>query len=298
MEIRFENVNFTYQPVTPFENKVLHDINFTIKDKSYTAIVGHTGSGKSTILQHLNALKIPTTGSVWIGDTEISAKDKVKSLNDIRKEVGVVFQFPEAQLFEETIGKDIAFGPQNFGLSEEEALKRAEEILPVVGLDASFMDRSPFDLSGGQMRRVAIAGVLVMKPSVLVLDEPTAGLDPKGQFEMMSLFKELHEKQDITIVLVTHQMEDVADYADHMIVLDEGRVVGEGAPGEVFQNEQWLQSIQLDVPKTVEFAQMLAEDEQWVLEDVPLTIHELSDFIMEKLQKSAVQGERVGDVDG
>lgn len=298
MEIRFENVNFTYQPDTPFENKVLHDINFTIKDKSYTAIVGHTGSGKSTILQHLNALKIPTTGSVWIGDTEISAKDKVKSLNDIRKEVGVVFQFPEAQLFEETIGKDIAFGPQNFGLSEEEALKRAEEILPVVGLDASFMDRSPFDLSGGQMRRVAIAGVLVMKPSVLVLDEPTAGLDPKGQFEMMSLFKELHEKQDITIVLVTHQMEDVADYADHMIVLDEGRVVGEGAPGEVFQNEQWLQSIQLDVPKTVEFAQMLAEDEQWVLEDVPLTIHELSDFIMEKLQKSAVQGERTGDVDG
>lgn len=298
MEIRFENVNFTYQPDTPFENKVLHDINFTIKDKSYTAIVGHTGSGKSTILQHLNALKIPTTGSVWIGDTEISAKDQVKSLNDIRKEVGVVFQFPEAQLFEETIGKDIAFGPQNFGLSEEEALKRAEEILPVVGLDASFMDRSPFDLSGGQMRRVAIAGVLVMKPSVLVLDEPTAGLDPKGQFEMMSLFKELHEKQDITIVLVTHQMEDVADYADHMIVLDEGRVVGEGAPGEVFQNEQWLQSIQLDVPKTVEFAQMLAEDEQWVLEDVPLTIHELSDFIMEKLQKSAVQGERVGDVDG
>ncbi len=298
MEIRFENVNFTYQPDTPFENKVLHDINFTIKDKSYTAIVGHTGSGKSTILQHLNALKIPTTGSVWIGDTEISAKDKVKSLNDIRKEVGVVFQFPEAQLFEETIGKDIAFGPQNFGLSEEEALKRAEEILPVVGLDASFMDRSPFDLSGGQMRRVAIAGVLVMKPSVLVLDEPTAGLDPKGQFEMMSLFKELHEKQDITIVLVTHQMEDVADYADHMIVLDEGRVVGEGAPGEVFQNEQWLQSIQLDVPKTVEFAQMLAEDEQWVLEDVPLTIHELSDFIMEKLQKSAGQGERVGDVDG
>ncbi len=298
MEIRFENVNFTYQPDTPFENKVLHDINFTIKDKSYTAIVGHTGSGKSTILQHLNALKIPTTGSVWIGDTEISAKDQVKSLNDIRKEVGVVFQFPEAQLFEETIGKDIAFGPQNFGLSEEEALKRAEEILPVVGLDASFMDRSPFDLSGGQMRRVAIAGVLVMKPSVLVLDEPTAGLDPKGQFEMMSLFKELHEKQDITIVLVTHQMEDVADYADHMIVLDEGRVVGEGAPGEVFQNEQWLQSIQLDVPKTVEFAQMLAEDEQWVLEDVPLTIHELSDFIMEKLQKSAVQGERTGDVDG
>ena len=299
MEIRFEHVNFTYQPDTPFENKVLHDINFTIKDGSYTAIVGHTGSGKSTILQHLNALKIPTAGSVWIGDTEISSKNKVKSLNDIRKEVGVVFQFPEAQLFEETIGKDIAFGPQNFGLSEKEALKRAEEILPVVGLDASFMDRSPFDLSGGQMRRVAIAGVLVMKPSVLVLDEPTAGLDPKGQFEMMSLFKDLHEKQDITIVLVTHQMEDVANYADHMIVLDEGEVVGEGAPGEIFRNEQWLQSIQLDVPKPVEFAQMLTKNDKWSLDDLPLTINDLSDFITEKVQKTKTNyGERAGDVHG
>ena len=143
MEIRFENVSYTYQPNTPFENKVLHDINFTIKKGSYTAIVGHTGSGKSTILQHLNALKVPTTGSVWIDNKEITAENKTESLNDIRKEVGVVFQFPEAQLFEETVGQDIAFGPQNFGMSEEEALKRAEEILPVVGLDASFMDRSP-----------------------------------------------------------------------------------------------------------------------------------------------------------
>lgn len=294
MDIRFENVNFTYQPGTPFENKVLHDINFTIKDGTYTAIVGHTGSGKSTILQHLNALKVPTTGSVWLDDFEVTSKRSETSLKDIRKEVGVVFQFPEAQLFEETVGKDIAFGPQNFGMSEEEALRRAEEILPVVGLDASFMDRSPFELSGGQMRRVAIAGVLVMEPSVLVLDEPTAGLDPKGQLEMMTLFNDLHERQDITIVLVTHQMEDVANYADHVIVLDEGRIVGDGTPQEVFENEEWLQSIQLDVPKTVEFATDLAKKSDWSYSDMPLTLDELTHLIVTKLDPMNIaNGEQV-----
>ncbi len=284
MEIRFKNVNFTYQPDTPFENKVLHDINFTIEDGSYTAIVGHTGSGKSTLLQHLNALKVPTTGSVWLGDYEVNASRKQKDLNRIRKEIGVVFQFPEAQLFEETIGQDIAFGPQNFGVSEEEALELAREILPVVGLDESFMDKSPFDLSGGQMRRVAIAGVLVMKPSVLVLDEPTAGLDPKGQLEMMDLFNRLHKEEGITIVLVTHQMEDVAIYADNMIVLDAGRVVDEGSPRSVFRNQKWLQSIQLDVPQTVEFANSIAQKKGWEVEKLPLTLDELADGIIRRLK--------------
>lgn len=284
MEIRFKNVNFTYQPDTPFENKVLHDINFTIEDGSYTAIVGHTGSGKSTLLQHLNALKVPTTGSVWLGDYEVNASRKQKDLNRIRKEIGVVFQFPEAQLFEETIGQDIAFGPQNFGVSEEEALELAREILPVVGLDESFMDKSPFDLSGGQMRRVAIAGVLVMKPSVLVLDEPTAGLDPKGQLEMMDLFNRLHKEEGITIVLVTHQMEDVAIYADNMIVLDAGRVVDEGSPRSVFRNQKWLQSIQLDVPQTVEFANAIAQEKGWEVEKLPLTLDELADGIIRRLK--------------
>ncbi len=283
MEIQFKNVNYVYQPDTPFENHVLHDINFTIKEGSYTAIVGHTGSGKSTILQHFNGLKVASSGSVYIGDIELSKSNRPKNINDIRKEVGVVFQFPEAQLFEETIVKDIAFGPQNFGMSEEKALKKAEEILPVVGLDASFMERSPFDLSGGQMRRVAIAGVLVMEPSVLILDEPTAGLDPKGQLEMMRLFKRLHETKDITIVLVTHQMEDVANYADHMIVLDEGRVVEQGEPSEVFKRSDWLQSVQLDVPKTVGFAEMLSKKEGWASENVPLTLDDLTDFIMDKV---------------
>ena len=284
MEIRFKNVNFTYQPDTPFENKVLHDINFTIEDGSYTAIVGHTGSGKSTLFQHLNALKVPTTGSVWLGDYEVNASRKQKDLNRIRKEIGVVFQFPEAQLFEETIGQDIAFGPQNFGVSEKEALELAREILPVVGLDESFMDKSPFDLSGGQMRRVAIAGVLVMKPSVLVLDEPTAGLDPKGQLEMMDLFNRLHKEEGITIVLVTHQMEDVAIYADNMIVLDAGRVVDEGSPRSVFRNQKWLQSIQLDVPQTVEFANSIAQKKGWEVEKLPLTLDELADGIIRRLK--------------
>lgn len=284
MEIQFKNVNYTYQPDTPFENKVLHDINFTIEHGSYTAIVGHTGSGKSTLLQHLNALKIPTTGSVWLGDYEINASKKQKALNELRKEVGVVFQFPEAQLFEETIGKDIAFGPQNFGVSEEEALELAREILPVVGLDESFMDKSPFDLSGGQMRRVAIAGVLVMKPSVLVLDEPTAGLDPKGQLEMMDLFNRLHEEEGITIILVTHQMEDVAKYADNMIVLDAGRIVDQGSPKHVFKNQKWLQSIQLDVPQTVEFANLLADKTGWTVEELPMSLTELADGIVRHLE--------------
>lgn len=283
MEIQFKDVNYIYQPNTPFENHVLHNINFTVKEGSYTAIVGHTGSGKSTILQHFNGLKVPTTGNVRLGNLNISSKKLPKNINEIRKEVGVVFQFPEAQLFEETIGKDIAFGPQNFGMSEAEALKRAEEILPVVGLDASFMDRSPFDLSGGQMRRVAIAGVLVMEPSVLILDEPTAGLDPKGQLEMMDLFKRLHTTRDITIVLVTHQMEDVANYANHMIVLDEGRVVKQGDPSQVFKHADWLQSVQLDVPNSVEFAQLLSKNKQWALDEVPLTLSALADFIMDKV---------------
>lgn len=283
MEIQFKDVNYSYQPGTPFENHVLHDINFTVKDGSYTAIVGHTGSGKSTILQHFNVLKRPTSGLVKIGDFEVTSENKKQNLHDIRKEVGVVFQFPEAQLFEETIGQDIAFGPQNFGMSEEEALEKAREILPAVGLDESFMDRSPFDLSGGQMRRVAIAGVLVMEPNVLVLDEPTAGLDPEGQIEMMELFNRLHQERDITVILVTHQMEDVAKYADHIIVLDEGHVVKEGPPQEVFKDESWLHSVQLDVPKTVEFADMLSNDDQWPFPEIPLTLDALATMIMERL---------------
>lgn len=283
MEIQFKNVNYIYQPATPFEQKVFHDINFTINSGSYTAIIGRTGSGKSTLIQHINALKIPDTGSVFLDDFEITANKENKSFKKIREKIGMVFQFPESQLFEETVGKDIAFGPQNFNISEKEALKKAEEILSVVGLDKSFMERSPFDLSGGQMRRVAIAGVLVMEPEILVLDEPTAGLDPQGQKEMMALFKKIHEEKKITIILVTHQMEDVAEYADHLLVLNEGRLVAEGIPLDIFKREKWLHSMQLDVPRAVSFANKLEENKAWKFRKLPLTLDELTTQIVNKL---------------
>ena len=204
MDIRFEQVDFTYQPNTPFEHRALFDINLAIKEGSFTALIGHTGSGKSTLLQHLNALLKPTKGTVNIGERVITPQTDNKNLKPIRKKVGIVFQFPESQLFEETVEKDIAFGPKNFGVSLEEANQIAKDTLKLVGLDESYLERSPFDLSGGQMRRVAIAGVLAMQPEVLVLDEPTAGLDPQGRKEMMDMFWRLHKERGLTLVLVTH----------------------------------------------------------------------------------------------
>lgn len=287
MDIRFQEVGYTYQKGTPFQSRALHDINLSINDGSFTALVGHTGSGKSTVLQHLNALKKPTTGTVTIGDRVISNFSEDKGLKSLRKRVGIVFQFPEAQLFEETVGKDIAFGPKNFGMSEEEGLEKAKELLPLVGLDESFLERSPFDLSGGQMRRVAIAGVLAMEPEVLVLDEPTAGLDPQGRKEIMDMFYNLYKEQGLTIVLVTHQMDDVAEYADHMIVLEGGTVKREGSPRELFKEAGWLSSMQLGVPSTVRFAHELEEKFQWTFDPLPLTTDELAEQMIQKLGDSA-----------
>lgn len=287
MDIRFQDVGYTYQKGTPFESKAIYDINLSIMHGSFTAIVGHTGSGKSTVLQHLNALKKPTEGTVTIGDRVITNLSENKGLKSLRKKVGIVFQFPEAQLFEETVGKDIAFGPKNFGLSEEEGLEKARELLPLVGLDETFMERSPFDLSGGQMRRVAIAGVLAMEPEVLVLDEPTAGLDPQGRKEVMDMFYNLYKNKGLTIVLVTHQMDDVATYADHMIVLEKGTVMKEGHPRDIFQESGWLSSMQLGVPSTVRFAHELEEKFEWTFDPLPLTTDELALQINEKL---AVKG--------
>jgi len=287
MEIRFEDLGYTYQKDTPFESKALYDINFRIKEGSYTAIVGHTGSGKSTILTHLNALKIPTEGTAFIGDRKITAYTGNKGLKPLRKQIGIVFQFPESQLFEETTVADIAFGPKNFGVSEEEATEKAKDLLDLVGLDESFADRSPFDLSGGQMRRVAIAGVLALEPEVLVLDEPTAGLDPQGRKEMMDMFYNLHKERGITVILVTHQMDDVANYADHMIVLEEGTVKREGDPREIFKESGWLSSLQLGVPQTVNFAEQLEEKFGWKFDYLPLTTDELAEQIKKNLEQEA-----------
>ena len=281
MDIRFKQVGFAYQAGTPFEMRALHDISFSIKEGSYVAIIGHTGSGKSTILQHLNALLKPTEGIVELGDKTINSTTGNKDLKPLRKKVGIVFQFPEAQLFEETVEKDIAFGPKNFGVSEEEALKIAAEVVKTVGLPEEVLKKSPFDLSGGQMRRVAIAGVLAMKPEVLVLDEPTAGLDPKGRLEMMEMFYKLNKEQNMTIVLVTHQMNDVSDYADHVIVIESGNVVKEGSPKEVFSDASWLLEKQLGVPTTLAFVEKLKE-KGWSTDKMPLTLDELADAILEE----------------
>lgn len=281
MDIRFEQVGFTYQPNSPFEQRVLFDIDLAIKEGSYTALVGHTGSGKSTILQHLNALLKPTSGTVTIGDRVITAETNNKNLKPIRQKVGIVFQFPEAQLFEETVERDIAFGPKNFGVPEEEANRLAAKTLEMVGLDESYLQRSPFDLSGGQMRRVAIAGVLAMEPEVLVLDEPTAGLDPQGRKEMMEMFARLHHENKITIVLVTHLMDDVADFSDYVYVLEKGTLVKQGTPREVFQEVEWLQAKQLGVPTATAFAQKLVT-RGIHFDSLPLTSKELAEMLIAK----------------
>jgi len=282
MAITFKQVDFTYQPGTPFATNALTDINVTIPTGSYTALIGHTGSGKSTLLQHLDALLKPTSGTVTIGERVITPTTSNKDLKGLRQQVGIVFQFPESQLFEETVIKDIAFGPQNFGVSEEAAHEIAAKMLALVGLDQSLLERSPFDLSGGQMRRVAIAGVLAMQPKVLVLDEPTAGLDPQGRLEMMEMFARLRHEQELTVVLVTHQMDDVADYADNVIVMDQGRVVKTGTPREIFADPQWLTAHQLGLPKTTAFAQTL-RDQGWQFDQLPLTEDELAQMLKAQL---------------
>ncbi len=277
--IKFDKVNFTYQPNTPFASRALFDINLEVAEGSYTALIGHTGSGKSTLLQHLNGLLQPTEGKVNIDDIVIQASSKQKEIKPARKKVGVVFQFPESQLFEETVLKDVAFGPQNFGVSQEEALKIAREKLELVGLAEKNFEKSPFELSGGQMRRVAIAGILAMEPKVLVLDEPTAGLDPKARIEMMELFSHLHQEGQ-TVVLVTHNMDDVAEYADKVYLLETGRVISSGSPQDVFQNVEFLMQHELGVPKTTEFAVKL-EQRGVVFDRLPIKRQELIQMLKE-----------------
>ena len=277
MGIILDNVSYTYQEGTPFASAALSDVSLTIEDGSYTAIIGHTGSGKSTILQLLNGLLVPTKGSVRVFDTLITSTSVNKQIRQIRKQVGLVFQFAENQIFEETVLKDVAFGPQNFGVSAEESEAIAREKLDLVGIDESLFERSPFELSGGQMRRVAIAGILAMEPSILVLDEPTAGLDPIGRKELMTLFEKLHQ-DGITIVLVTHLMDDVAEFADQVYVMEKGRLVKSGAPSLVFQNLEFMENIQLGVPKITRFAQRLA-DRGVSFKQMPITIEEFKEFI-------------------
>ena len=277
MGITLKNVSYTYQAGTPFEGPALFDVNLEIKDGSYTALIGHTGSGKSTILQLLNGLLTPSVGSVTVNDIEITAASVNKDIKQVRKKVGLVFQFAESQVFAETVLDDVAFGPQNFGVSKEEAERLAREKLLLVGISEDLFSRSPFELSGGQMRRVAIAGILAMEPEVLVLDEPTAGLDPAGRKELMEIFQGLHE-DGMTIVLVTHLMDDVANFADTTYVLEKGHLVKSGSPKDIFQDVEFMEKIQLGVPKITKFAQGLVE-KGLNLPNLPITITEFKEIL-------------------
>ena len=277
MGIALENVSFTYQEGTPLASTALSDVSLTIEDGSYTALIGHTGSGKSTILQLLDGLLVPSQGSVRVFDTLITSTSKNKDIRQIRKQVGLVFQFAENQIFEETVLKDVVFGPQNFGVSEEDAEQIAREKLALVGIDESLLNRSPFELSGGQMRRVAIAGILAMEPAVLVLDEPTAGLDPLGRKELMNLFRKLHQS-GMTIVLVTHLMDDVAEYANQVYVMEKGRLVKGGKPSDIFQDVVFMEEVQLGVPKITAFCKRLA-DRGVSFKRLPIKIEEFKESL-------------------
>ncbi|TYR78549.1 energy-coupling factor ABC transporter ATP-binding protein [Priestia megaterium] len=288
MDIIFKEVEHRYQVNTPFERVALYDLNLSIPSGTFLAIIGHTGSGKSTIIQHLNALLKPTAGSITLGERTIQANRKEKNLKEIRQKVGVVFQFPEHQLFEETVEKDICFGPMNFGVPLEEARKKARELIELVGLSQEILQRSPFDLSGGQMRRVAIAGILAMNPDVLILDEPTAGLDPRGRKEIMEMIHQLHKEKRLTTILVTHSMEDAALYADQLIVMNKGTIAMQGTPKEVFSHYTQLKEYGLDVPESLRFILKLKEKFQLADQEIALTFSE----VVEQVKTIMLKGDQ------
>ena len=258
MPIVIEHLNYVYMSGGPYETHALDDVSLTIGDGEFVGLIGHTGSGKSTLVQHLNGLLLPTSGTITVDGLNIA--DKATDRRAIRRKVGLVFQYPENQLFEETVEKDIAFGPKNLGLDDAEIDRRVRDAMRRVALDYDRLhERSVFELSGGQMRRVAIAGVLAMEPQVLVLDEPCAGLDPRGREEILGLIKRLHEEAGTTIVMVSHSMDDVASLAERVIVMNHGKVAMDGAPREVFSRGAELRAIGLDVPQAVLLADKLRE---------------------------------------
>lgn len=289
MDISLQDVEYRYQVKTPFERLAIRNVSIDIPTGTFLALIGHTGSGKSTVLQHLNALLKPTEGKVVIGDRVITSEKKQKNLKEVRQKVGIVFQFPEHQLFEETVEKDICFGPMNFGVSEEEAKKRALAAIKQVGLSEEILGKSPFDLSGGQMRRVAIAGVLAMEPDVIVLDEPTAGLDPRGRKEIMDMFYSLHQTRGLSTVLVTHSMEDASRYADQIVIMHHGEVYEKGTPKEIFSSPEGLLKLGLDVPEVVRFQQKIERSFNTRFSRTCLTMEELTEEIALLVKRGAVK---------
>ena len=245
--IKVENVSFIYGKGTPFEKKAIDDISFTVKKGDFIGLIGHTGSGKSTLIQMLNGLIKPDSGKIIIDGVDITS-DKV-NLREVRSKIGLVFQYPEYQLFEETVYKDIAYGPLNFNKSKQETDKVIREVIELVGLDESVLEKSPFELSGGQKRRVAIAGVLAMSPDILILDEPTAGLDPAGRNDILSCIKKLHTQKGITVILVSHSMEDIANFAHKIMIVSDAKLVSYDYPNEIFKDSEMLKNIGLNVPQ-------------------------------------------------
>ena len=276
MPVVFKHLNFLYSPNSPLQVAALKDINLTIKDNSFTCLIGHTGSGKSTLVQQINALLIPNSGEVDVNGIIVTSKSNQKSIKkslkkekkdfkssfdikELRKGVGLVFQFPEYQLFEETVLKDVSFGPKNFSYSNDEAEKLAKEALDLVGISEDLYERNPFELSGGQRRRVAIAGIITLKPKILILDEPTAGLDPQGSKEMMDLFEKIHQS-GTTIIMVTHDMDNVIKYGSDVVVLSKGQIIKECKPFELFLDRAVLEELSIEEPKVISFAKELNEN--------------------------------------
>ena len=286
MSIKLENVNFTYSPTTAYEIHALKNINLEIRDGEFIGLIGHTGSGKSTLVQHLNGLMKATSGTIYYNGENIYAEGY--SMKDLRSKVGLVFQYPEHQLFEVDVLADVCFGPKNQGLSKEEAAERAKRALSMVGLKEKYYKQSPFELSGGQKRRVAIAGVLAMEPDVLILDEPTAGLDPKGRDEILEQIKKLHEENHITIILVSHSMEDVAKYVGRIIVMNQGEAMFDGTPKEVFSHYKELEQVGLAAPQVTYIMNALAEKGFGVSTDAT-TIEEATEEIFRVYQKRQVR---------
>ena len=284
MDINFKNVSFIYGEKTPFEKLALDNIDLTIKSGEFVGIIGHTGSGKSTLIQHFNGILKPTTGDVFIGD--MNTKDKELAKSGLRYKIGLVFQYPEYQLFEETIEKDIAFGPKNMGLSEEEVTARVKEAMEIVGLDyETKKDKSPFEISGGQKRRVAIAGILAMKPDILILDEPTAGLDPKGRDELFFQIKNLYEKNNITIVLISHSMEDVAKLVNRIIIMKNGKIHLDKNTKEAFSDVDDLKEVGLNVPQITELMDTLRKRGHHFSKNI-LTVDEAFEEIKRELRNN------------
>ena len=283
MSIKVEQLSHIYSPGTPFESVALKNVNFEVSNGEFIGLIGHTGSGKSTLIQHLNGLLKATSGKIYIDGMDLTSADV--TLTDIRKKVGLVFQYPEYQLFEETIEKDIAFGPSKLNLSAEEITKRVKEAMQMVGLNyEALKDKSPFELYGGQKRRVAIAGVLAMKPDILILDEPTAGLDPKGRDEILNQIRVVQQTYGTTIILVSHSMDDVSRLVNRLIVMNRGEVAFDGTPRQIFAHQKKMEAIGLGVPKVVELSNRLREQGWEISEDI-LTLEEMKEAILKEWRK-------------